>query len=64
MTITPDEYGALPLHYAAKAGMVELVELLLERYPNSAQETDNEGYQLLRRIAARQREGGKGMAMS
>jgi ankyrin repeat protein len=63
VTITPDEFGALPVHYAAKAGMVELVELLLERYPNSAQETDNEGYQILCASQA-DREGGQGMAMS
>lgn len=42
-TIKPDDFGALPLHYAAKAGMVELVELMLDRYPNGAQETDNDG---------------------
>eukprot|EP00658_Telonema_sp_P-2_P000748 TRINITY_DN1026_c0_g1_i13.p1 TRINITY_DN1026_c0_g1~~TRINITY_DN1026_c0_g1_i13.p1 ORF type:complete len:696 (+),score=194.61 TRINITY_DN1026_c0_g1_i13:278-2365(+) len=44
VTIVPDQFGATPLHYAAKAGMVELVELLLDRYPNAARETDAEGW--------------------
>lgn len=30
-TIMPDKYGALPLHYAAKAGIYEIVEMLYYR---------------------------------
>ena len=30
-TIQPDRFGALPLHYAAKAGIFEIVEMLYQR---------------------------------
>jgi len=33
-TVKPDEHGALTLHYAAKASIVEMVEMLFDRHEN------------------------------
>ena len=35
-SIEPDEFGALTLHYASKASVVEIVEMIFDRCDTSA----------------------------
>ena len=39
----PDEDGALPLHRAARAGSLEVVQFLHRLYPKAVAAEDNEG---------------------